>query len=558
MDKPQILTLNLKPEVVNKIKEKGYNLYEGSLGKKINISGSNRNKYCLPNHNFPDNIHEYDIIMIDLDYVKTIAYDSNYNKSQNDIYLCSDDSNLIFDPRYYTLNELKNELAELVKHEAIILIFQSENSRINYKFIKYSGGYRSIKNEQTLDIYSFLQEEPPFNKNKSGKETSVAIPEKELGDFFNKYNNDFHYKIVFDNKSSDENFIPLIVNKDDEIISYLNVIENAWLFMLPQLNDYSEFIIDFLENIAPEYFPKLFPNSTKNLWLNQSQYFVPNQELLLAKQDKLRKEWEEENDKIEEEITVNYGKYKFLHDILTSHDEELVLAIITYLEWLGFKNVKNMDNEKEKGEVNEEDIQIENEEGLLVIEVKGLGGTSKDSDCNQVLKIKYRRAKDRNKFDVYGLYIVNNQKHLPPHKRQNPPFTQHQINDAENEERGLLTTYQLFNLYFDIEKGIMTKEEARNRFYNYGLINFIPSELIYIDTVEEIFKDGFVSILTLNNIRLEIGENIFIEKNSRFDIAEILNIQVDNKSVKSISNGEIGIETNMPIKKKSKIYIKEK
>ena len=71
-----------------------------------------------------------------------------------------------------------------------------------------------------------------------------------------------------------------------------------------------------------------------------------------------------------------------------------------------------------------------------------IGGTSKDEECSQIFKIKSRRMKELKRFDVFGLYIVNHQKHLPPLNRENPPFTENQIQDAINDERGLLTTWQ--------------------------------------------------------------------------------------------------------------------
>ena len=204
----------------------------------------------------------------------------------------------------------------------------------------------------------------------------------------------------------------------------------------------------------------------------------------------------------------------------------------------------------------EEDIQIENSNSLLVIEVKGIGGTSKDSECSQISKIKYRRAKERGKFDVFGLYIVNHQRHLPPLNRKLPPFTPDQISDAENDERGLITTYQLFNLYSDISNGIITKEEARKSLYQYGHINFKPSNLKFIDTVQETFLKGSVSILNIKDIELVIGTELFIEYKGKFKTTKIIGLKLDEKSIDKVSNGEVGIKTDKKINKKSKIWIK--
>jgi len=71
------------------------------------------------------------------------------------------------------------------------------------------------------------------------------------------------------------------------------------------------------------------------------------------------------------EIKDNHQKYRFLHDLLTENDKELVKAVELYFRWLGFEDVVNCDeahpDEKKR-------IAVTLERGLLVVEVKGLGG----------------------------------------------------------------------------------------------------------------------------------------------------------------------------------------
>lgn len=108
---------------------------------------------------------------------------------------------------------------------------------------------------------------------------------------------------------------------------------------------------------------------------------------------------------IEGKIEKNQIKYQFLHDLITETGDSLVKSIEHFLVWLGFENIVNMD--EANPEIKEEDLQVPLKNGLLVVEAKGIGGTSKDSECSQISKIKYRRAKERGRFDVFALYIVN-------------------------------------------------------------------------------------------------------------------------------------------------------
>ncbi len=194
---------------------------------------------------------------------------------------------------------------------------------------------------------------------------------------------------------------------------------------------------------------------------------------------------------------------------------------------------------------------------MLIIECKGIGGTSTDSDCSQISKIKHRRCKERNKFDVFALYIVNHQRYLPPLNRSNPPFNSNQIQDAINEERGLLSTWQLYNLYFDVDNGVISKNEARKSLLRYGLVDFKPKNLVFIDEPIEILKNGTVCIININNIELNIGDELIVERNGQYQKVILNGIQIDDKPVSSANSGEIGLLINSPIKKKSKLWKKD-
>lgn len=566
-DKPQILTLNLRPEATELLKQNSFNIYEGSLGKISNTKNKRGDlKYCLLNHDFPENFHEYDVVIVDLGYTETVDYKKEnntrlVNKSDNNTYLLCEHPQTLFDPRGFSAHVLVNHVKEIMKHDSILIVFQSEDEIIEYKIVEENGNYPSVVGEEEYSIYEFLPVFP-HSGNKIGKETKVSIKQSDLNGFLNKYNSKFTYKSVFyhptiweeNDKKSDPNFYPLVLNRDNEIISFANFINKTGIFVFPQLPDYSLFLNEFMENIAPGILPKVFPYSTGNLWANDSAYYLPNHEKLVQEKKLLFEEWEKKDKKKEQEIDENYEKYKFLHKIITETGDELVKATITFLEWLGFSNVKDMD--ETDSTILEEDIQIENSDGLLVIELKGIGGTSKDSECSQVSKIKYRRAKERGTFDVSALYIVNHQRHLPPLNRKTPPFSPEQISDAENDERGLLTTLQLFNLYFEIDKGIITKTEARKCLYQYGNLKFIPSNLVLIDTVTETFLKGKVSILNIEKNKLNVGDSLYVESKGRFQIAKIIGLKVDDKPVESVTDGEIGVKTDIKVENKSKIWIK--
>ena len=354
---------------------------------------------------------------------------------------------------------------------------------------------------------------------------------------------------------NDPHFHPLIRNQDDEIICYIQRLPSgAAILMLPNVADKTSFLTEFLEEIAPTLVPAIFPDNVKNSWVAKEQYQLPNQAALAFQKSALLKKQAEELTVIDEAIAQNKNEHSWLHDLLIATDDKLVSAVIKFLEWLGFKDPKNYDEINVSG-IKEEDIQIETDKGLLVLEVKGIGGTSKDSDCSQIGKIKARRIQQLKKFDVSAVYVVNHQRHLPPHERKNPPFSDHQKSDALYDHRGLMTTWQLFNLYFLIEKGIITKEQASEAFFTHGHIDFIPQSFVILGIPNKYYKNDTVAIITLlENTTLTAGEELFTVHHDQYQKMKIESLQVDNQLVTKATGTEVGIKFEQSIVKGTILY----
>ncbi len=300
--------------------------------------------------------------------------------------------------------------------------------------------------------------------------------------------------------------------------------------------------------------PELFPLSTRFVWLKDSSYWLPNEQQLRDKRDRVKVDYEERLAEVDAEIDRNHETYRFLHDMLSQTDAELVTAVEDFLNWLEFDNIVNVDETKKGGK--EEDLRVDVPRGLLVIEVKGIGGTSTDNQCAQISKFRRRRGRERGKYDVYGLYIVNHQRYLPPEDRNNPPFSETQIKDAIDDERGLLTTYQLFKLYFVIEQGIISKEDARRAMLEYGLVTFTPTSATSLGIPSETHHSGLVGIFKISNTPIKVGQEALIEDDGRYQQATIVNIQLDGNDLNEVADGEIGIEFSKPIKKSNNIWVR--
>lgn len=566
MDEPKILTLNLKANTLKKLKEHKYNIYEGSLGNLIQTNiEKGESKFCLLNHDFPENLHEYQIVIVDIQNVESIPYVESENirtnnKYEDNVYLLSKYPQTVFDPRPHAAHFLNNRIREIMRHDSMLIVIQGKEETIKYTIVD-KGRHTEVLGYEEYRIYEFLPFDF-FSRNKTGIETKIAIKSGELTNFLAKYNSQFKYLNIFtqptvwegDERINDPNFIPLVLNQDDEIVSYAFFHEKTGIYLFPCLDDYSSFIVDFLEGIAPSIHPTIFPTSTIGSWRNSSEYYLPNHKELLEQKNFLEEEYEDKLNEKNIEIQENKEKFEFLHEMLLETGSNLVSATTKFLEWLGFENILNMDDENP--DTLEEDLQIETQKGLFVIEVKGIGGTSKDNECGQISKIRYRRAEERGKFDVFGLYIVNHQRHLPPNDRENPPFTKEQIRDAINDKRGLLTTYQLYNLYFSIHEGLILKEDAREAMYSHGLIEFKPSNLVEIGMIEKTFMKGFVFLLQLNQNEIKKGDRLFIERNGKFKSIIVEELKIKEDVVELAVNCRVGIKSDSKVYEKSIVYFK--
>ena len=140
----------------------------------------------------------------------------------------------------------------------------------------------------------------------------------------------------------------------------------------------------------------MFPLQTKNTWLTKKEYELPEIVQLCEEKEEARQIYENTIEQKDKSIAEIRKKYNFLYAMLTETGDSLVNNVKQYLEWLGFDNVQSMDEEVKEGEDFQEDLQIHlaNNE-LLIIEVKGLHGTSKDNECSQISKIELRRIHER-------------------------------------------------------------------------------------------------------------------------------------------------------------------
>nr|WP_121271743.1 hypothetical protein [Pedobacter schmidteae] len=565
MNSTKICAFNLPADAVDDLRKNGVELYDGCIGKQVTLNYGmyERSHYCLPQSNIPKNLHEYNVVIIDLTNVETIFYDKEQhkklkNKSTKEFYLTCYRPQNLFDSRAFVLRHLQKNLTQIIDTGALVIIFCSEDEKIEYH---YSGVGIEDSNE-TINMYSF-HSSIPDHTNKNGEIIKVSKGSSEINNLLRRYADQASYHITFTLPQKYENgkyepdktYVPLMLSNKDEVVSFYKNHDDSGIFYFPDIRDKKGFLKSFLQEVAPNLLPKIFPNIAKNKWLEHSRYALPNQKRLDLEKQQLKEKYDKALADKEKEINENNKRYQFLRDLLIETDDTLVQAVIKFLIYIGFENVVDADTLKSDGQPLEEDIQIETTQGLIIIEVKGIGGTSTDSECSQIGKIRYRRIKQRNKLDVFPHYVVNHQRHLPVDKRVHPPFNENQITDAENDDRGLATTWQLFNLYHFIDAGVLTKDQVRSAFYGKGYLNFIPNDKKNLGKPKEFFQNNTVIIIDLQEeIKIKVNDKLLVIREGAFKLATVLSIQLEGKSVSETAIGEVGFKLDISIAKGSSIY----
>lgn len=570
-DRTKVCTLDLNKDLVDYLQQR-FEVFEGSLGKKVLATYGINNNSCrfLPNYNLPDNIHEYEIFIEDMcrddeqEYHKEV-HTRTYLEDEKAYYFYCHKPQTVFNPVCYGSHIFEDGIRKHRNRPTIKIVFASEIENVHYLIHnennRYDGSNENYTNSEHLHL--------PPSENICGAQVKLSRNPISV-DIFQSFLSDIRYHIAFEipydwpsqEKKVEDGFIPLLETLSGSIVSFVRITDYDITILLPQTTRKVELLQKVFDELLFRHFSKYFPEVTESAWINNMAYYLPNQESLLQQKDVITAKYEDDIANINQQIESNNQQFTFLHSILTASGDELVKATIQYFQWLGFSNVIDKDDNLDKN-FNEEDIQIDvsgnpiNDINLLVIEVKGIGGTSTDAQCSQINKVVHRRGKERKAYDVHGLYIVNNELHKEPLHRTIPPFNETQIEDAVNDERGLCYTWQLFNLYFNIEKGIITKEEARSAFFEKGLLDFEP-DFVRLGVPHDYYLKHTVVCFKIEDTKISIGDSFYYEKDGRWYSAQVESIKDGPTSFDFVESGDYGFGLSCKVPNNAPLFISKK
>lgn len=199
---PMVFLFDVEKTVVEKLKELRFNSFEGSFGSIIKVNNrNNEEKFLKLNHNYPANLHEFDIVLLDLTKNKS----ENYEPSQHQLINTSGNTahallsvypEQLFDPRPLSINIISKDLNDLFEKKSVIIAFCGAEHTSEYQFVEITNHGARITGRETLSSFRFYQNLPGY-KSRSG--SKVKLPEKDskLSPLFLKHLDNIDFETTF-------------------------------------------------------------------------------------------------------------------------------------------------------------------------------------------------------------------------------------------------------------------------------------------------------------------------------------------------------------------------
>ncbi|WNK46941.1 hypothetical protein RM150_22530 (plasmid) [Pantoea agglomerans] len=515
----------------------------------------------------PNNIHEADFIVID-----TTARKQNITNNASKIKIHVPDEIDRYNILPFEIHSIMKGIKQ-TRHNQCIVIFM--NIYFERQYTVYYDGYvkpsRPIYNTTGLE-YKDVSRAPI---SRSGN--FFSMPEdgthKDITNLLVKYIKDTVYKVVFPDSLDST----LLLSKSGEIVSKFIDGRTKKIFFFPDIKDKAGFLSELFTNVFPSGKYGFISDNLSDYgdfkWINKFPYLSHKERKITIEINNEKIRYEKALKELERCLATESHLHENirLKKLLTESGDELKDSVQWFLEYIGFDKIENPDEEinDKIDKIYEEDIRVISPDVTYIIETKGLGGTSTDSDCAQPSKIVLRKedadiAKNNGNMAINykAVYIVNSQRHKEPKTRDNPPFKNQQIVDARIARRAMTTTYELFNIFHMIEAGILSKSDVRNAFRQNGLINF-KFGLLSLTCDGRFDGPKAYSFDLTKEPMLQIDENdsiAFQDEDDHWHLSPILEIQVNRCKVTSAnasSGGSAGVSLKKYIKSAKTFYLKK-
>jgi len=220
-------------------------------------------------------------------------------------------------------------------------------------------------------------------------------------------------------------------------------------------------------------------------WIEGDEYAFPELKTLMAKREEEKKRLDEVLADYDRRIKeMKAGELGTFHRLLDGDGDDLKKAVVNALRYLGWGRVVDVDQywkntirnrEEDIWVIEPADMPVEaglRKGQLVLVLVRGDKNWATDDDCALLQKFKGRRMQEFDNTRMKAVLVGNY--HLGTEAKDRPnPFSAAQVEEAQKDGNGLLTTYELFRAVKAEKENRVSKEALREQIrLKTGLITF--------------------------------------------------------------------------------------
>ena len=341
---------------------------------------------------------------------------------------------------------LSNMFEKQLSKNGIVIIFanSSQFSLPHYSNLKGDRNDHWVSEDAIHLLFPFIPKDC-----EQGKGSNINFSDISSSHQFLIETGLSNFKWVWSIKENREQFTTkykvLARNKQNDIVSIIFNKQPGLVIVLPQVINKNEIIEHYLHNI--DQFGDI--SRKGNLITIKKPSWMDDFDKLGRRN--LKTKLNEIKNKIEVIETVE--------KLLYTYDTSLEQAVHYIFDFLGFQRIPSITNRS--------DIIYTYKEIRLVVEVKGLKKQAKETSLQQLFRWKSDELKKKeigeipDEQKIKYIFVCNSEREIDPLKRRQP-FEKNAIKQAENNEWGLLSTFELFKAYVDLQNKKIQKEDLIN------------------------------------------------------------------------------------------------
>lgn len=538
--KPKVFLVDMDSAVSDALADAGVNATQGTFGKPYRVDLSSQSQPMRNSSRLPG-YAEQEIIFVDLSFEVAEEPTGEVDFATDGVGIWVRCDRGMIDPRARSAMGVRAGFDRIVQAGGVVVVFASPKTHMTIEAGQLIGRQLHLDKTLEIDEWSFLSALRYVNVSEAhGNEISICEERSAIGKALVGALPGMRYECTLNvTYDPEDRWVQLAKNKFGETVALgCAPPSGGAILILPQLQDKASLVKELLANVLPALFPALFPGIEAGLWTHLPEYELGGVARLQVEREEAVKRHEAEMEKIASDIAAIRATDGWLHDLLTQTGDPLVEAVMAGLAELGFGKVVDMDKIRDRErKPRREDLQVQDISPTLVVDIKGISNFPGDEDAMQAFKHAALIMREQKRTDVYGISLINHQRHLPPlHRDNSMPFRKELVDVALQNEQGLMTTWDLYRLVINKRRHSWAPKDVKPVLYGHGRILPIPAHYVPLGRVTHVWKHAFGVDIERGSLR--VGDRVAIEFDVFFEEEVVASLKVEDATKVEASAGD--------------------